>query len=77
MERLNLSIERYQVKKESKASFSYQELAEEIADKYQVPWKRFIWLFYKVPEHLIRQAFKESSTIEQLVKYAQQLNKHK
>jgi hypothetical protein len=61
----------------SKAQFSYQALAEEIAAKYQVPWKRFIWLFYKIPENIIRQAFKEAPTIESLIKYAQQLNKVK
>ena len=75
MQKINISLDRFKKKPVSKANFSYQALAEEIAAKYQVPWKKFIWLFYKIPESTIRQAMKEAPTIESLIKYAQQLNK--
>lgn len=68
-------MDRFKKKTTSKAEFSYQALAEEIAAKYQVPWKRFIWLFHRIPEDTIRQAFKEASTVDQLIKFSQTLNK--
>ena len=76
MDRIKLLMDRFKKKPTSKAEFSYQALAEEVAAKYQVPWKRFIWLFYRVPEEKIRQAMKEAPTISDLIKYAQQLNKN-
>lgn len=75
MKRLTIDPSKYTQSK-SKATSSWTALAEEIRDRFQVPMKRFIWLFWRVPEDKIRQAFKESSTIDQLIKYSQQLNKH-
>jgi len=54
----------------SKAKFSYQALAEEIAAKYKVPWKRFIFLFYRVEEWKVRKAFQEADTVENLIKFS-------
>ena len=70
MQKINFSSHLLKEPVKSKAKFSYQALADEIAAKYQVPWKRFIWLFHRVEEWKVRNAFKEADTVENLIKFS-------
>ena len=69
MKRLQFNPSQYTQPK-SKANSDWELMAEEIAERFQVPQRKFRFLFWRVDKEKIRQAMKSAGTIDELIRYA-------
>lgn len=76
-ERIKEVVEEPPKKKKREINHGYEALGEEIRDHFKVKTSKFWWLFWKVPEWKIRQAFKECQEkglgIDSLIKFSKSI----
>lgn len=58
MEQIKNKLENYKIKKkEKKFKNEWNEFAALVAEHYEVPFRKTIWLFYRFPMSIIKEAF--------------------